>query len=147
LIAIDYPIPELIGLIETVDRELDVYKFGFQFGKIYKDIAFRFGLFENTVGFGVDVDIPFGCPDLLRWVTTFEAFDFRGRDRINDERPHFKWINRVFLLRNIYFAFGADDFISKQNANGFFGGGIRFCDDDVKFLLSAVGIGSFTGDK
>jgi phospholipid/cholesterol/gamma-HCH transport system substrate-binding protein len=138
-------IPELIGLIETTDRYLDVYKFGFQFGKIYKDIAFRMGLFENTVGFGLDIDIPFGCPDKFRWVTTFEAFDFRGRDRLNDVRPHLKWLNRVFILRNIYFAFGADDFISRQNANGFFGGGIRFCDDDVKYLMSAVGLGSVSG--
>jgi phospholipid/cholesterol/gamma-HCH transport system substrate-binding protein len=131
-------IPELIGNIEKRKRKLDQIKYGLQFGKIYKDLALRAGIFESSAGFAVDFDIPFGT-DKFRWVTSFEAFDFRGRDRIEDKRPHLKWINRVFLLRNIYFAFGADDFISKDNANGFFGGGLRFCDDDVKYFLSSLG--------
>ncbi|MBI2775320.1 MCE family protein [Candidatus Dependentiae bacterium] len=141
LLAEKVAIPELIGVIETTNRSLDIYKFGFQFGKIFKDVAFRMGIFENTIGIGLDIDIPFGCPDTFRWVTTFEAFDFRGRDRLNDSRPHLKWLNRVFFMRNIYLTFGADDFVSRQNANAFFGGGIRFCDDDIKFLLGTVGFG------
>jgi phospholipid/cholesterol/gamma-HCH transport system substrate-binding protein len=144
LLAEKVAIPELIGVIETTNRTLDIYKFGFQFCKIFKDVAFRLGIFENTVGIGLDIDIPFGCPDRFRWVTTFEAFDFRGRDRLNDSRPHLKWLNRVFFLRNIYLTFGADDFVSRQNANAFFGGGIRFCDDDIKFLLGTVGFGGLS---
>jgi phospholipid/cholesterol/gamma-HCH transport system substrate-binding protein len=132
-------IPELIGTIETTDRKLDQYKFGFQFGKIFKDVALRFGLMENSVGLGIDIDIPFGC-DNFRWVTTFEVFDFRGRQRLHDQRPHLKWLNRVFFLRNLYMTFGADDFISRLNANGFFGAGVRFTDDDLKYLLSQIGI-------
>ncbi len=139
LLAEKIAIPELIGVIETTDRMLDQYKFGFQFGKMFRDFAVRFGLFENTVGMGVDFDIPLGT-DKCRWVTTLEAFDFRGRDRINDSRPHLKWLNRVFLFRNFYFTFGADDFVSKNNANGFFGGGIRFTDDDIKYFLNQVGL-------
>lgn len=132
-------IPELIGVIETTDRTLDQYKFGFQFGKIFRDFAVRFGIFENTVGAGIDFDIPFGT-DKFRWVTTLEAFDFRGRDRINDSRPHFKWLNRLFVFRNFYFTFGADDFFSKNNANGFFGAGLRFTDDDIKYFINQVGL-------
>lgn len=135
-------LPELVGTVEKRKRTLDVGRFGVQFGKIFKNLALRAGLIEGFAGFAVDFDIPFGT-DKFRWVTTLEAFDFRGRDRFDDKRPHLKWINRLFLLRNIYFVFGADDFVSKRNANGFFGGGIRFCDDDVKYLLSAVGFGSF----
>ena len=126
-------------MYETV-LERDTLKYGLQFGKVFKDIAFRFGIFESTFGVGIDYDIPFGT-DNLRWVTTFEAFDWRGRDRIHDERPHFKWLNRVFFLRNLYFAFGADDFISKHNANAYFGAGIRFGDDDIKYFISRLGIG------
>ena len=77
-----------------------------------------------------------GRTDGVRWITSLEAFDFRGRDRLNDERPHFKWINRLFFLRNIYFDFGADDFISKHNANAFMGMGVRFNDDDLKYVAS-----------
>lgn len=119
-------------------RVPNAFKFGLQFGKIFGDIALRFGFFENFAGAAVDYEIPFKS-DKFRWVTTFEAFDFRGQDRIDDLRPHFKWINRVFILRNLYLAFGADDFISRRNANAFFGGGLRFNDDDLKNLLSSLG--------
>ena len=113
-------------------------KYGLQFGKIYKDLALRFGIFENTFGAAVDYEIPF-CNDNLRWVTSLEAFDFRGQDRVDDRRPHLKWINRVFFLKNLYFNFGADDFVSKKNASSFVGLGIRFCDDDLKYLISKLG--------
>lgn len=113
-------------------------KLGFQVGKIYRDLALRFGIFENTVGAGVDYEIPF-CNDNFRWVTSLEAFDLRGQDRLDDRRPHLKWINRIYLLRNFYMNFGADDFISRKNASGFFGVGIRFSDDDLKYLLSRMG--------
>jgi phospholipid/cholesterol/gamma-HCH transport system substrate-binding protein len=118
------------------------YKFGLQFGKIFGDIALRFGLFEGFAGFGVDFEIPLRS-NRFRWITTFELFDLRGWNRrgveaTDDRRPHAKWINRMFVLDNIYFTFGADDFASKRNANTFVGAGVRFCDDDVKFLLSNV---------
>lgn len=132
-------IPQLIGRIDTRKRYEDQLKFGLQVAKIYKDVALRAGLMESTFGLGVDFEIPFGNDD-FRWITTLEAFDFRGRDRIDDNRPHFKWINRLFLYRTIYFAFGADDFISKHNANAFCGAGVRFCDDDLKYLISKIGL-------
>lgn len=131
------------------------YRFGLQFGKIFRNIALRLGLFEGSAGVGVDFDIPFDT-DKFRWVTTLEAFDMTGFNREPlfqnycgnygtfseyryDRRPHLKWLNRMFILRNIYLAFGADDFISKFNANAFFGAGVRFGDDDFKYLLSSIG--------
>lgn len=133
LIAEGVSIPELIGKVEDVVRLPDRKKYSLQIGKIFKNLALRFGMFENSAGFGVDFELPL-CTDIVRWVTTFEIFDFKGRDRINDSRPHAKWINRVFFLRNIYMVFGADDFVSRKNANAFFGTGVRFCDDDLKYI-------------
>jgi len=112
-------------------------KLGLQFGKIFGDLALRIGLFDGFAGLGMDVDIPLNS-DKVRWVTTFEGFDFRGWNRKHDKRPHLKWLNRMFLLRNIYFTFGADDFVSKHNANAFVGLGFRFGDDDVKYVLGSI---------
>jgi phospholipid/cholesterol/gamma-HCH transport system substrate-binding protein len=112
-------------------------RLGVQFGKIFGDIAFRVGLFDGSAGLGADIDIPFKT-DKFRWVTTFEGFDFRGWNRRHDKRPHLKWLNRMFLMRNIYFTFGADDFVSKHNANAFVGIGLRFGDDDVKYVLGSI---------
>jgi len=123
-------------------------KIGVQFGKIFGDVALRLGMIDGFAGGGVDYDFPFKN-DRFRWVTTFEGFDFRGFNRRGpnkfhqDKRPHLKWLNRMFLMRNIYFTFGADDFISKQNANAFVGIGMRFGDDDVKYVLGSIsGAGS-----
>lgn len=113
-------------------------KFNLQMAKIFKDMAFRFGLFENSAGMGIDFDIPFRS-DRFRWITSLECYDFFGDNRINDQRPHLKWLNRVFMFNNFYMAFGADDFISRHNANAFAGFGLRFADDDIKYLASKFG--------
>jgi phospholipid/cholesterol/gamma-HCH transport system substrate-binding protein len=118
-------------------------RLGFQFGKIFGDVALRVGLIDGFAGLGADYEFRFKT-DKFRWVTTFEGFDFRGFNRRGptkfhqDKRPHLKWLNRMFLMRNLYFTFGADDFISKQNANAFVGIGMRFGDDDVKYVLGSL---------
>lgn len=127
----------------VADREIETYKrntikLGVQFGKVFNNIALRFGLFEGSAGLGIDFNIPFE-DDKFRWVTTLEGYDFSGWNRKDDKRPHFKWLNRVHLMRNLYVTFGADDFVSKRNANAFFGAGIRFGDDDIKYLMSNLG--------
>ena len=126
---------------EKLIRERNPLAFGFQFGKIYKDVAFRFGIFEGSFGIGADYYIPFSN-DKIAWTTTLEAFDFHGQQRydMTDRRPHLKWMNRIFFLNNLYFVFGADDFISQTNANAFWGVGIRFGDDDMKYILSKFGL-------
>ncbi len=130
-------------LITQKQRIPDAVRLGLQVGKIYKDIALRFGIIEGSFGIGIDYEIPFES-DSMRWVSSFEMFDVRGRDRyIDDQRPHLKWVNKVFLCRNLYFNFGADDFVSVNNANGFFGIGLRFGDDDIKYFMSQVGISNF----
>jgi phospholipid/cholesterol/gamma-HCH transport system substrate-binding protein len=125
-------------LIEREQQfERNTIKFGLQFGKVYEDIALRFGLFEGTAGLGFDINIPFGT-DNLRWISSFELFDMRGFNRRNDKRPHLKWFNRIFLWDNIYFVLGADDIVSKRNSSAFFGAGIRFGDEDVKYVWNNV---------
>lgn len=124
---------------DIVKQKLDRFTINAQFGKIFTDIAVRFGIFESTAGVAIDYDIPLKC-ERFRWVTSLEAWDFRGRMRIADNRAHLKWINNLFFTRNLYFCFGADDFISKNNKSAFFGFGIRFADDDLKYLLSRATI-------
>ena len=125
--------------VDVTKQKLDNYTYNLQFGKIFKDIAFRFGMFESTAGIGIDYDIPFNN-EMFRWVMSFEAWDFRGRMRIADNRTHLKWMNSMFFLRNFYFNFGADDFISRRNKNAFFGVGLRFADDDIKYILSRANV-------
>lgn len=94
-----------------------------QFGKTFGPFSLRFGLFESTFGIGLDVDVPLGC-DSIQWTTSFEGYDFSGRNRVFDDRPHLKWLNRFFFANTFYATFGADDFFSKTNKNAFFGFGL-----------------------
>ncbi len=120
----------------VVQRRNDVL-FGLQFGKRFDRLAFRIGMFESTFGVGCDYYVPLPT-DKFHWITTLEAFDFTGINRLNDSRPHVKWLNKAFFFKNIYTTFGLDDIYSKRRANPFWGGGIRFNDDDLKYFLSSL---------
>ncbi len=112
--------------------------FSFQFGKRFNRLALRLGVFENTFGMGADFYVPLNTAK-AHWICTLEAFDWKGILRLDDTRPHFKWINRVYFMKNLYTSFGVDDFYSKRNANPFWGGGLRFNDNDLKYLLPQMG--------
>lgn len=128
---------ELADQVERVVRKKNDILVGLQFGKRFDRLALRIGLFENTFGFGLDYYVPLKT-DKFHWITTLEAFDMRGSNRLDDTRPHIKWLNKAFFLRNIYTTFGVDDIYSKSNANPFFGGGFRFGDDDLKYFFNAL---------
>jgi phospholipid/cholesterol/gamma-HCH transport system substrate-binding protein len=120
------------------------WRVGLQLGKIMGNYAVRAGVFENTFGIALDWQLPIPS-DAIRWVSTFEMYELTGWNRVHDRRPHLKWINRLFLWSNIYFVFGADDFISKKNRSAFLGGGIRFGDDDFNYILSTMPINFMRG--
>jgi phospholipid/cholesterol/gamma-HCH transport system substrate-binding protein len=126
--------------VEETIRHKNAILFGFQFGKRFDRLAFRVGAFENTFGAGLDFYVPLNT-NKVHWISSFEAFDFKGFQRLNDTRPHAKWINRFYVMKNFYSTFGFDDIFSKGNASPFFGGGIRFGDKDIKYLLASFSSG------
>ncbi len=121
-------------VFETTRQKKNDILFGLQFGKRFDRLALRLGLMENTIGFGVDYYVPLET-DYFHWITSLEAFDFNGVNRLNDKRPHIKWMNKLFFMKNLYTSFGVDDVCSKSSANPFWGGGLRFGDDDIKYLM------------
>lgn len=134
------PLDKKIKFAEQVDHTIQKKNdilFGLQFGKRFDRLALRIGMFESAFGFGCDYYVPLNT-DKFHWITSLEAFDFRGTKRLNDTRPHVKWINKAFFLKNLYTTFGVDDIYSKRGANPFWGGGIRFNDDDLKYFLSSL---------
>lgn len=108
-------------------------KLNLQIGKFYKNISLRAGLIEGTAGVGADLFIPFNGHYGI--ISTFELYDLRGQNRIDDTRPHLKWFNRLFLFDHVYLAIGVDDFASKCNKSFFLGAGFRFGEADFKWFL------------
>jgi hypothetical protein len=47
-------------------------------------------------------------------------------------------------MKKIYSYFGADDIFSKKDAAFFWGGGISFDDDDLKYIMSYLPLGKMT---
>jgi len=120
----------------------NVIKVGLQCGITYQRFTLRCGIFDSFIGFAADVAV--GSPEgKFFWISTFEAFDLVGFNRQHDRRPHLKYINRVFPFgrkHNAYLVFGADDFISKKDANVFFGVGFKFGDESLELNKGTGGI-------
>lgn len=112
---------------KRTETDEDKLKFSAQVGKRFSLLTLRAGLFESTGGVGADLDL---LADRLR--LSFEAFDF-GRD---ENPPHLKASARWVFLRNFFVTAGLDDFSDDNNRDFFVGGGLRFLDDDLKYLLS-----------
>ncbi len=107
----------------------DKLKFNAQIARRYYDMVLRGGLIESGAGFGVDYYLD---EDRLR--LTFEMFsaDF-------DHNPHLRAEASYNLWKIFYVSLGYDDFISDQHRSSpYFGFGLSFSDDDLKYLLSGA---------
>ncbi len=111
----------------------NAFKVDLQFGKWYKNVSLRAGLIEGTGGVAADLFV--FRKGHYSFMSTFKIYDFWGQNRIDDNRPHLKWINRLFLFNHVYLALGVDDFASRCNKSFFVGAGFRFGEEDTKWFL------------
>ena len=123
----------------TTERQL---KFSAYIAKRYGPISGRFGILENTGGFGVKVHL---LNDSL--IVSADAFEFANPLK---QHPRIKVYADYRFLDHLFITAGADDLVNGREfdtehptriVNGrdyFFGAGFYFTDDDVKLLLSAL---------
>lgn len=115
---------------KTITREKS-YQVSALFGyKTPQDLRLWAGLIESSGG----AQIEYPLFDKRLWLS-FEAFDF---GRPDDEAPHLRLTGRYQLNPNLYVVGGYDDFLESQYDSLFLGGGIRWSDDNIKYLLGAV---------
>jgi len=88
------------------------------------------GLIENSGGVQVD----YGVAAERLWLS-FEAFDF---SRELDLDPHLRLTAQWFPWRNVYVKAGYDDLLVSERSSPFVGLGLRWSDDDLKYLLGSV---------
>jgi phospholipid/cholesterol/gamma-HCH transport system substrate-binding protein len=102
------------------------------FGWRWKDWILRGGLIESRGGAGIDYAT-------LRNRLKFSA-DMWDFDRPQDFAPHAKVSTRFYFSPSVYVTGGWDDFLNtSRKADSFFiGAGLRWSDDDVKYLLGAL---------
>ncbi len=108
-----------------------------QAGWMLGDFDLRLGIIDNTGGGGLD----YRWNDRLRF--TGEAFDFGGRV---DPKPHLRLFGEYVLRKEkprtpqIFLSTGYDNPLNHSRSVTF-GGGIRWRDDDLKYLIGSVPIG------
>lgn len=99
--------------------------------KAVGDVRLWAGLIENAGG--AQVEYPLPLLDRKMWLS-FEAFDF---NRPQDLSPHLRLLGRYQFHPNLYLLGGYDDFL--ENDSYFLGGGIRWTDENIKYLLGLAG--------
>ncbi len=99
-------------------------------------LAVRVGLFDNTGGVGADYRLN------DRLVVTGEAFDFGQR---RDDNPHLRVYGEYTLRKEksrtprLFVTSGVDNALNDTAFT--FGGGIRWRDEDLKYLLGSIPVG------
>ena len=113
----------------TQDR---TYAFTGLFGlRTPQDLRLYAGLIENTGG--AQVEYPLPILDRRLWLSA-EAFDF---SRPGDLAPHLRLMGRYQFHPNLYLLGGYDDPL--EEGSFFLGGGIRWTDENIKYLLGLAG--------
>ncbi len=107
-------------------------EFTAQFGKRFGDAAVRVGLTESTFGMGGDY---FFNDD--RGKITADIWDF-SNDEEDAKNPHVKVGVDYFIFKNIFLSAGADNIMNKKWSGGYIGMGVRFEDEDFKYLLGTM---------
>lgn len=119
--------------VETFTRENDSVVSA-QLGlRLRTDTRLWAGLVEDS--FGVQAEHPF--LDRRLWLDV-KAFDF---DRPGDRNPHLRITGRYHLNDNVFILGGYDDPLESDLDSLFLGGGVRWTDENLKYLLGAIPLG------
>lgn len=111
---------------EVVENKIE---FTAQFAKRFGDAAVRAGLTENTFGAGADY---FLYNDRLK--VSADVWDFSNEEN-GSQHPHVRVGLDYFFFKNLFISGGVDNILNKKWRGGFVGGGVRFEDEDFKYLF------------
>ena len=114
---------------EETERRLE---FTAQFAKRYHDLAMRLGLTESTFGAGADY---FFNDDKGR--AAIDIWDFSSDDE-GAQNPHVRVGVDYYLFKNLFVSAGADNLLNSKRRGGYAGFGVRFEDEDFKYLLGTM---------
>lgn len=121
-------VPSTITDLKTQRR----LKLSAMFGKRVANLGLRIGLVENTFGAGADY---FLFDDTFR--ISADVWDFNSDDPAS-ERAHLKVAAAYTLFKYINFEAGYDQMLNQQLNTVYVGAGLRFEDDDLKYLIGGL---------
>ncbi len=110
----------------------DKFKFSVEFVKRWGNLALRLGIIESTGGIGADYYI---LSDKVKF--SLDAWNFNSKEPHN-ENSHMKATVNYSVNDLLFINAGYDNFLNKDRAFGFVGAGLRFNDENLKYLLGSV---------
>ncbi len=116
---------------ETYDNK---FKFSLEFAKRWGNLALRLGLIESTGGAGADY---YFFDDRIKFSVDSWNYDSKEHD---NENTHLKATASVGLGKTIFLNAGYDNILNSRRASAFVGLGLRFDDDNLKYLMGSVPI-------
>ena len=112
----------------------DKWKFSVEFAKRYGNLALRIGILESTAGVGADF---FALDDRVKF--SLESWNFNNKEPGN-ENPHLKATANYSLNKVLFVNAGYDNALNPKRATPFVGFGLRFDDEDLKYIMGSVPI-------
>ena len=116
----------------TSETYEDRLKFSVMFAKRWGNLGARVGFIESEGGFGGDYYL---FDDAVK--LSFSAWNFNSTEPGN-EKTHMKATLEYSIGKVVFLNAGYDNFANEDRKAAFAGIGIRFNDDDLKYLLGSV---------
>lgn len=118
----------------VTERYEDELKFSVEFAKRWGNLALRIGLIESTGGIGTDF---YAFDDRFKF--SVDAWNFNSKE-LNNENTHLKATAAYSLGKVLYVNAGYDNALNSRRSTPFLGLGIRFDDEDLKYLIGSMPI-------
>jgi phospholipid/cholesterol/gamma-HCH transport system substrate-binding protein len=120
------------GVSTVTETYKDKLKFSIEFAKRWGNLAIRMGIMESEGGAGADW---YALDDRVKF--SIDSWNFNSKEPHN-ERAHVKatasWIiNKLFFVNG-----GVDNILNVDRRAAFLGAGLRFDDEDMKYLMGSV---------
>ncbi len=110
----------------------DQFKFSLEFAKRWGNLAIRLGLIESSGGAGADY---FVFNDRIKF--SIDAWNLNSKEPGN-ENAHLKGTINYSLGKVLFLNAGYDNPLNSKRSSPFVGIGLRFDDDDLKYLMGSV---------
>jgi len=122
------------GTTTTSETYEDKLRFTVEFAKRWGNLAIRLGLIESKGGVGGDF---FAFDDRVKF--SLDAWNFNSTEPKN-LNTHMKATATWSITKVVFVNAGYDNFLNSSRAAGFAGVGLKFDDDDLKYLMGSVPI-------
>jgi phospholipid/cholesterol/gamma-HCH transport system substrate-binding protein len=123
------------GTFYTVDTYDYKFKFSLEFAKRWGNLGMRAGLIESTGGFGADW---YALDDRIKFSLDAWNFSSTNDQEPNNKNAHLKATVSYNVNKLLFVHAGYDNFLNHERAEPFIGFGLRFDDENLKYLLGSV---------